>query len=70
MAKATGSIVSLFDIASALELPLYYVQCIINGFTVCTMYQYPPFLSLCQHRSVDLMVAHDGFLLYYMKLSL
>ena len=32
-AKATDLIFSLFDVASAREVPLQYVQCILHGLT-------------------------------------
>ena len=50
-AKATGLIFSLFDIASAREVPFsipQYIQCILHVFIS---------VLLC----VKLVVAHDGF---------
>ena len=58
-AKATGLILSLFDIASAKHMPfgiLQYVQCILHGLTFVSH------SSLLTAKGVNLAVAHDGFL--------
>ena len=61
MAKATGMIFSLFDIASAQEMPFnipQYVQCILHGLTsvlLCVLFIF------ANSESVDLAVARDGF---------
>jgi len=59
MAKATGMIFSLFDVASAQEVPFgisQYMQCILQGLTsnlLCA-----PFIF----ADINLMVACDDFL--------
>ena len=58
-AKATGVIFSLFDVASAREVPfgiLQYVQCILHELTSVLLCV--PLLTV---KCVDLVVAHDGF---------
>ena len=58
IAKPTGLIFSLFDVASSREVPFgmsQHVQCILHGLTS---------VLLCVHSSllrVDLAVARDGF---------
>ena len=54
-AKATALIFSLFDVASAREVPFgipKYVQCILHRLTS---------VLLCVPYSVDLVVTRDGF---------
>ena len=61
MAKATGLIFSLFDIASAQEVPFgipQYVQCILHGLTSFLLVSHS---SLLTAKSVDLAVARDDF---------
>jgi len=61
MAKAMGLIFSLFDIASAREVPfgiLQYIQC-IHGLTSVLLCV--PFILL-RVKSIDLVVAHGGFI--------
>ena len=55
MAKATGLIFSLFNVASAREVPfgiLQYVQCILHGLT--TQYPYCAFLLWYLEHSRDI----------------
>ena len=62
-AKATGLIFSLFDVASAREVPfgiLQYVQCILHGLTV-PVSSFVFHSSLLTAKSVNLAVARDGF---------
>ena len=57
-AKATGLIFSLFNIASAQEVPFgipQYIQCILHGLTSVL---HSSFLTA---KSVDLVVVRDGF---------
>ena len=60
-AKATGLIFSLFDIASAQEVPFgipQYIQCILHGLTsvlLCVSFIF------ADSESFDLAVAFDGF---------
>ena len=60
-AKATGLIFSLFDIASAQEVPFgipQYIQCILHGLTsvlLCVSFIF------ADSESFDLVVAFDGF---------
>ena len=59
MAMVTGLIFSLFNVASVREVPfgiLQYVQCILSGLTSVL---HSSFLTV---KSVDLVVARDGFL--------
>jgi len=59
MAKDIGLIFSLFDITSAREVPfgiLQYTQCIQP------MFSFVYHSSLLTAKSIDLVVAHDGFL--------
>ena len=59
-AKATGLIFSLFDIASAREVPFgipQYVQCFMD-LPVSSFVSYS---SLLTAKSVNLVVACDGF---------
>ena len=61
MAKATGLIFSLFNIASARLVPFgipQYVQCILHGLTSVLLCV--PFILLTV-KSVNLVVACDGF---------
>jgi len=63
IAKVTHLIFSLFDIASTQEVPFgipQYVQCILHGLTVPV----PSHSSLLTTKSVNLMVAHNGFLFF------
>jgi len=56
MAMATGLIFSLFNVASAREVPFaipLYMQCILHGFTTL----FP--IHLCSTRKVS--IARDGF---------
>jgi len=58
-AKATGLIFSLFEIASAREVPFgipQYVQCILQGLTIVLH------SSSLTVKSVNLVVGCDGFL--------
>ena len=60
-AKATGLTFSLFDVASAREVPFgipQYVQCILHGLTSVLLCV--PFI-FADSKSVDLAVARDGF---------
>ena len=60
-AKATGLMFSLFDVASAREVPfgiLQYVQCILHG--LISVLLCVPFI-FADSESVTLAVAHDGF---------
>ena len=61
MAKATGLVFSLFNIASA-EHVLFgmpqYVHCILHGLTGISFMSNPYLLIV---KGVDLVVAHDGF---------
>ena len=60
-AKATGLMFSLFDVASAREVPFgisQYIQCILHrltGVLLCV-----PFILLTA-KSVDLVVVRNGF---------
>ena len=61
-AKATGLIFSLFDIALARQVPFgipQYVQCILHGLT--TVSYFVSHSSLLTAKSVDLVIARDGF---------
>ena len=61
MAKATGLIFSLFDVALAREVPFsipQYVQCILHGLTSVLFVSHS---SLPPAKSVNLVIAHDGF---------
>ena len=58
MAKTTGLIFSLFDVASAGHVPFgipQYIQCNLHGLTSV------PHSSLLTATGVDLAVARDGF---------
>ena len=61
MAKATGLIFSLFDVASAREVPFgipQYIQCILHGITsvlLCVTF------ILLTAKSVELVLTRDGF---------
>jgi len=60
MVKAKGLIFSLFNVASAQEVPfgiLQYTQCILHGLTSVLLC-----VPLLTAESVDLVVEHDGFL--------
>ena len=60
-AKAMGLIFSLFDIASAREVPFgipQYIQCILHGLTSVLLVSHS---SLLIAKSVNLVVARDGF---------
>ena len=62
-AKATGLIFSLFDVTSAQEVPFgipHYIQCILHGLTV-PVSSFVSHSSLLTVKSVDLVVARDGF---------
>jgi len=66
MAKATGLIFSLFNVASAREVPFaisLYMQCILHGLTTALFVS----IHLCSSRKVS--IARDGFHLLR-KLSL
>jgi len=57
--KASSLIFSLFDVASAREVPfgiLQYVQCILQGLTSVLL------SSLLTVKGINLVVARDGFL--------
>ena len=59
MVKATGLIFSLFDVASAQEVPFgipQYVQCILLGLTSDSFVSHS---SLLTAKSVDLAVTRD-----------
>ena len=60
MAKAMGLIFfSLFNIASARKVPFgipQFIQCILHGLTRVLLC-----VSLLTAKSVNLVVAHDGF---------
>ena len=60
MAKATGLIFSLFDVALAREVPFgipQYVQCILHGLTSVLLCV--PFI-FADSEKCQLMVARDG----------
>ena len=60
-AKPTGLIFSLFDVASAQQVPFdipQYIQCIIHGLTSVLLCV--PFI-FADSEGVDLAVARDGF---------
>jgi len=59
MAKAAGLIFSLFDIASALEVPFGVLQYVQWDLPVSSFVFH---LSLLAVKSVNLVVACDGFL--------
>ena len=62
MAKATGLMFSLFDVASAREVPFDMPQCVqyifqgLTGVLLCV----PIIFADCE--SINLVVARDGFL--------
>ena len=61
MAKATGLIFSLFNVASAQQVPFgipQYVQCILHGLTSVLLCVHS---SLLTGKGVGLAQAHDGF---------
>ena len=61
MAKTMGWNFSLFDVASAQQVPfgiLQYVQCILHGLTSVLLCV--PFIFV-DSKSVDLVVVSDGF---------
>jgi len=69
MAKAMGLIFSLFNVASAQKVPfgkLQYVQCILYELTRALLSFHSFLLTV---KSVDLVVACDGFLCMYQKSS-
>ena len=60
-AKDMGLIFSLFDVASAREVPFgipQFVQCILHGLTSVLLVSH---LSLLKAKSVDLALARDDF---------
>ena len=60
-AKATGLIFSLFDVASARQVPFgipQYVQCLFMDLPVSSFVSLSALLTA---KSVDLAIARDGF---------